>query len=264
MLAFNNCGGYNLDNSGVSRVECPVPIRQTDCPAGLLFSNGKCINTEQNQNWVSSDPYLKSNRVGYRVQYTQLSKPTPTPSLSKIPSPLAPSVSPNTRSVQEYLKQVEEERKSTEQERYYAMSQYKIGDEHIQRVNKIENDFKNNYAQVVNSFRSDFKNKVDELKVRRQNDITPIINDRQNGVITNKQYEQKLQEIIQRYNNEFEVLKASAQSGLDQAINKINEQRIFSINESETKKVRELAELDQQYASRSIPIPSAYRSAVTL
>ena len=117
MLSLVNCGNYNLDNSGVSKVECPAPKRQIDCPYGLQFSNGKCINTEQNQNWISSDPYypyLNSNLLGYRVQYTQLSKPTPALSLSSIPYPLAPSISPNTRSVQEYLKQVEEERKITD------------------------------------------------------------------------------------------------------------------------------------------------------
>lgn len=112
MLSLVNCGNYNLDNTGVSKVECPVPKRQIDCPSGLLFKNGKCVN--DTHNWVSSDPYLKNGR--FMVTYTQVSKPTPAPSLSSIPYPLVPSVSPNARSVQEYLKLVEEERKITEKE----------------------------------------------------------------------------------------------------------------------------------------------------
>lgn len=112
MLSLVNCGNYNLDNTGVSKVECPAPKRPIDCPSGLLFSNGKCVN--DTHNWVSSDPYLKNDRL--MVTYTQVSKPTPAPSLSSIPYPLAPSVSPNARSVQEYLKLVEEERKITEKE----------------------------------------------------------------------------------------------------------------------------------------------------
>lgn len=113
MLSLVNCGNYNLDNTCGSKVECPATKIQIDCPYGLQFSNWKCINTDENQNWIS-EPYLKSNLLGYKVQYTQLSKPTPVLSLSSIPYPLVPSVSPNTRSVQEYLKQVEEERKITD------------------------------------------------------------------------------------------------------------------------------------------------------
>lgn len=107
-----NCGNYNLDNLGLSKVECPAPKRQIDCPAGLIFSNGKCVNNQHN--WISSEPYIKNGR--FMVTYTQVSKPTPAHYLSSIPYPLAPSVSPNARSVQEYLKQVEEDRKITEKE----------------------------------------------------------------------------------------------------------------------------------------------------
>jgi hypothetical protein len=55
-----NCGNYNLDNSGVTKVECSVPKRQIDCPSGLIFSNGKCVNNEHN--WLSSEPYMKNGR----------------------------------------------------------------------------------------------------------------------------------------------------------------------------------------------------------
>jgi hypothetical protein len=106
MLSLVNCGNYNLDNACVSKVECPAPKRQIDCPSGLLFSNGKCAN--DTHNWVSSDPYLKNGRL--IVTYTQLSKPTPKPNLDKIPSPKTPPSCKNIKSVEEYIKQIEEER----------------------------------------------------------------------------------------------------------------------------------------------------------
>ncbi len=101
-----NCGNYNLDNSGLSKVECPAPKRQIDCPAGLIFSNGKCVNNQHN--WLSSEPYMKNGR--FMVTYTQLYKPEPRPNLENIPSPETPTLCKNIKSVEEYIKQIEEER----------------------------------------------------------------------------------------------------------------------------------------------------------
>lgn len=264
--AFVNCGGINLNTyynqTSSTRIECPAPKRQIDCPYGLSYSNGKCINTPQNPNWVSSDPYEKKSRFGnqFKVQYTSVSKP---PSIA-IPSPKPPAVSPNARSVQEYLKQIEEERKANEQDRYYSINRDMLLRQHNQRVNNIENEFKNKQAQTINSSRTDFKNKVDVLRQKRADEISPLVSDRQKNIITNEQYEQKSKEIIQKYNNQFEALKSSSQSGLDQALNKINTDRIQAINDSEARKLKELATLDQLYASRSIPIPASMRVPVNL
>jgi len=106
MLSLVNCANYNLDNTGVCKVECPAPKRQIDCPSGLQFSNGKCVNNTHN--WISSEPYLKNGRL--MVTYTQLSKPEPRPNLDKIPIPQTPTLSKNIKSVSEYIKQIEEER----------------------------------------------------------------------------------------------------------------------------------------------------------
>lgn len=101
-----NCGNYNLDNSGLSKVECSAPKRQIDCPTGLIFSNGKCVNNQHN--WLSSEPYIKNGR--FMVTYTQLYKPEPRPILENIPSPKTPTLCKNIKSVDEYIKQIEEER----------------------------------------------------------------------------------------------------------------------------------------------------------
>lgn len=264
MLAFGNCGNLDLNRYGAqyTRIECPVPRRQENCPAGLQFSNGKCINTSANENWVSSDPYLKSDRQGYRVQYTLVGKVQPSIPLDRIPSPSAPTVSPNARSVQEYLKQVEEERKSTEQERYYAMSQNRIANEHAEMIKKIEREYKVDYNSTYNGIRTELIKKVDDLKLRMNSELESLRSEHKSGNITLQQYNEQYKSIVNKYRTMYDQTVSSSQGELDIKIQELNMKRNNSLSENNLSRDRKLVELDQQYASKTIPIPSTFRQSI--
>jgi hypothetical protein len=264
MLAFSNCGRLDLNSYGnqYTRIECPVPRRQEDCPAGLQFSNGKCINTLENKNWVSSDPYLKSDRQGYRVQYTLLGKVQPPAPLYKIPSPPSPTVSPNAKSVQEYMKQIEEERKSTEQERYYAMAQNRIANEHAENIKKIESQYKIDYNTIYNSIRNDLVNKVTDIKLKMNSELESLKREHQSSKITFEQYNDQYKSIVDKYRSIYDQTVVSSQSNLDTKIQELNIKRTNNLSQNDLSRDRQLAEVDQQYASKTIPIPSTFRQSI--
>ena len=264
MLAFSNCGRLDLNRYGAqyTRIECPVPRRQENCPAGLQFSNGKCINTSANQNWISSDPYLKSDRQGYRVQYTLVGKVQPPSPIDRIPSPPSPTVSPNARSVQEYLKEVEDARKLNEQERYYSMLQNRISNEHAEMIKKIETEYKINYDSSYSNIRKELIKKIDDLKIRINSEADSLRSAYKSKNITLQQYNEQYKSIVDKYNSEYEQLVSSAQGEFDLKVQELQTKRTNSLNENNLSRDRKLVELDQQYASKTIPISSTFRQSI--
>jgi len=112
--------------------------------------------------------------------------------------------------------------------------------------------------------RTELIKRVDDLKLRMNSELESLRSEHKSGNITLQQYNEKYKYIVDKYRTMYDQTVSFAQGELDIRIQELNMKRTNSLSENNLSRDRKLVELDQQYASKTIPIPATFRQSINV